>query len=177
VIADDEGAAGAATEQPPPPSQLKKVAAWVAGVTAVLLAIGGLAKAVTELVDLFDKDGGDGPPVQSGSVVIHEPQLRGSNAVFDTDVTATGMRGRKVRVLWTLMDGERGQPVAEEGFDKQLLAEFEPDADTVERSLQAIVPAPSTTDLVFLRVELLNEQGDRVTFDDSEPLRLGGVGT
>jgi len=174
TVGEDEAAGGKSEEAQQPPSRLKKLATCIAGITAVVLAIGGLTKAVTELVDLTGDDGGT--PVQSGSVVIHDPQIRGSNAVFDTDVSVTGLRDRKVLVKWTLIDAERGRPVAEDGFEKQPLAEFKPDADTVMRSFQATVPAPSSTDLVFLRVELFNDRGDRVTFDDSEPLRLGGLG-
>jgi hypothetical protein len=74
-----------------------------------------------------------------------------------------------------LIDAEAGGPVDEEGFENQPVADFKPNADSVHRSFQIKVPAPTTTDLVFLRVELFDDAGNRFGFGDGGPLRLGGA--
>jgi len=143
---------------------------------AIIAAAGALVAAVYGGVKIFIHDGvGGGTTVaQTASVEVLPPQIRSSSASFDVNTTVAGQKGRDLRLAWTLWDAERGRPVQEKGFADQTVTKFEPSSDDVQRSFQAEVPVPSTTDLVFLRVELFDPSGSRLAFDDSEQLRIGG---
>jgi hypothetical protein len=173
---EDEQPTGTGDAESGSNPSLKKIAAVLGGIAAVLVALGAIATAATKLIDvLTDDDGGGGTSAQSAAVKIHDPRIRGSNALFDADVTVKGLRGRQVRVLWTLIDAEAGDPVNEKGFERQPIADFKPSADSIDRSFPVTVPAPQSTDLVFLRVEVFDEAENRLGFDDSGMLRLGGT--
>jgi len=120
--------------------------------------------------------GGTGSPLaESGAVesVVFRPQ--GTSATVDARVRFRGEQGKHVRVLWTLLDAERSVPVQEPGFQDQLLAAVVPNGDDFTRTYSAVVPAPDTTDLVFLRVRLLDESGQELSHGDSGMFRIGGT--
>lgn len=147
----------------------------VATRAAALVALGAIAGAIFGIVKLFDDGDGNGPPAQTAAIEIGKPQLRGSNALFDVDLTVGGQRDRELRLVWTLWDADESRPVDEPGFEQQPVARFKPSADPFQRSFQAVVPSPSSGDSVFLRVELFGDDGDRLAFDDSQRLQLGGA--
>jgi hypothetical protein len=80
-----------------------------------------------------------------------------------------------VRVRWTLMDADRNEPVREDGFRDRPVATFTPDGDRIQRTFQTVVPAPSSTAIVFLRVTALDDAGEQIAIEDSDRLFLGGT--
>jgi hypothetical protein len=148
---------------------------WAAAaVTALTIIVGGIYGGVHWLFDRTD--GGQGTTVaEQGKVQTVQFTPHGTAGTVLARARVTGQKGGEVRLLWTLMDAELSRPVREKGFEDQVLAQFKPDSDDFSREYSATVPAPTTTDLVFLRVRLLDRSGQQLDFSDSDMFRIGGV--
>jgi len=164
----DEGVSSSEVREPRSLTLLQRVAAYVTACSV----IAGAGFAVWHFV--FGNNGG---PViaQSGTVESVAFTPRGTSASVDTQVHILGEQGKQVHVTWTLMDAELSGPVDEPGFLDQPLAAVIPTSNDFKRLYSASVPAPNTTDLVFLRVKLLDPSGQQLDFADSKPFRIGGT--
>jgi hypothetical protein len=83
------------------------------------------------------------------------------------------VQGTHVHLVWTLMDAETSHAVP--GVAPQR-SDIVATNDDYSREYTATLPAPSTTDAVFLHVVLLDAAGNTLDSDDCDALRIGGAG-
>jgi hypothetical protein len=156
------------------PKTLTRLKMAAAGVTA----IGTIAASLVALIHWLPGHHSVEPAVsQSGTVERAAFTPHGTSATADTRVTVVGQEGKSVRVVWTIFDAGTSKPLQEPGFKNHLLAAFKPTTNDFTRDFSGEVPAPTSppTDLVFLRVRLLDEAGTELDFSDSDLFRLGNT--
>ena len=183
VAVSDDAATPAPGEPPPAPAApaaaaspdaTARVTKQVQALAALVAALGTLVAAGYGLVKIFADDGG-GQISKTAELTIGEASPQGSQATFPVTIDVSGQKGHAVDVRWTLMDAERNRPVVGTDFQNKLIASFKPEADRVQRVFQTVVPAPSGTSIVFLRVTARDDVGEQIALADSDRLDLGGV--
>jgi len=158
-----------------PPDAAARLTKQVQAFAALIAALGTLVGAGYAFVKIFVQEDGGGHVSKTAQLAIGEASPQGSQAAFPVTIDVSGQKGHAVDVRWTLMDVERNKPVIEPGFEDQSIATFKPDADRVQRVFQTVVPAPSSTSIVFLRVKALDDTGEQIALADSPRLSLGGI--
>lgn len=159
------------TAAPDPTARLTK---QIQALAALVAAVGALVGAGYGFVKIFLSDDG-GHVSKTAQLTIGEASPQGSQATFPVTIDVSGQKGHPVDVRWTLMDAEINKPVGEPGFADKLIATFAPDADRVQRVFQTVVPAPTSTSIVFLRVKAEDDAGEQIAIADSPRLSLGGI--
>ena len=156
------------------PRSLTRLQQAAAAVTAISIIVAGVVGVAHWALGIGSAGSRHRNVAEKGTVETVAFRPHGTSASVDTRVHINGESGKPVRVVWTLMDAERSEPVQQPGFQQQQIAAFSPTSDNWTRDYSATVPAPNTTDLVFLRVAILDQSGQELDFADTNDFRLGG---
>jgi hypothetical protein len=168
----EEGVGNTGIREPKVLSGLKMTAAAVAAIGTIAGGAFGLYHWVTGNND----SGGGSAIAEKGTVESVSFTPQGTSGTVDARVHVLGAKGKNLQVVWTLIDAERSRPVQEPGFQAQPVATFKPTSEDSTREFSARIPAPlsTATDLVFVRVQFLDESKQELDHADTDMFRLGG---